>query len=74
MKVFSKPIPNPRELLETRSASHEEVNLPEDVYERVRKVLERSAVRVFESSRGFEGWDAGLLERFDGEGEGEGEG
>ncbi|KAI9792490.1 MAG: hypothetical protein M1835_007856 [Candelina submexicana] len=64
MKVFSKPIPKAQEYLEPRSASHEEVNLPQEIYERMKKMLTTSCLAMFKSSRGFEGWDAGLLERF----------
>ncbi|KAI9702089.1 MAG: hypothetical protein M1836_001433 [Candelina mexicana] len=68
MKVFSKPIPKAQEYLEMKGSSHEEVNLPHEIYERMKKILTTSCLAVFKSSKGFEGWDAGLLERFDGEG------
>jgi len=62
---------------EPESASIEDVEFPVDLYEELEKGLERSQRLLPPTAKKFQGWDVGLLERFEvleaGLGDGSGE-
>ena len=64
---------------EPESASIEDVEFPADLYEELNKGLEGSQRLLPPTAKKFQGWDVGLLERFEvleaglGDGSGEGE-
>lgn len=66
MKVFyqsqtwSPPKPG-----EVESASIEEVAFPKELYEELQRALEASQKILPVNARKFQGWEVGLLERFD---------
>jgi hypothetical protein len=64
MKIFHKPISNPKEVLEKNSFSHEQLLFPEYVFESLKGAFEESAELLPVSARMFQDWDVGLLERF----------
>jgi len=50
---------------EPESASIEDVEFPVDLYEELDKGLERSQRLLPPTAKKFQGWDVGLLERFE---------
>jgi len=66
MKVFyEKKTWRPLQLGEPESASIEDVEFPEELFEELRTVLERSQRVLPPTARKFQGWEVGLLQRFD---------
>lgn len=84
MKVFyEKKTWRPLQLGEPESASMEDVEFPEELFEELGIALERSQRVLPSTARKWKGWEVGLLQRFDkgdllkevgGEGKGEDEG
>jgi hypothetical protein len=70
MKIFYRVLsaPEARELL--RADRAEEVTLHEDAIREVAGCLRKSGECLPPGSRRFQGWDVGLLERFEGVGRG----
>jgi hypothetical protein len=50
---------------EAESASIEDVEFPEDLYEELDKALQESQKLLPPTARKFQGWEVGLLERFE---------
>lgn len=66
MKVFfRKQTWQPLQPGESESASVEEVEFPEDLYEELEDALRLSQRLLPPTTKKFQGWDVGLLERFD---------
>jgi hypothetical protein len=66
MKVFyQKQTWQPLKPGEPESASIEDVEFPEDLYEELDKALELSQRLLPPTAKKFQGWDVGLLERFE---------
>lgn len=66
MKVFYKQQTwKPLEPGEPESASIEDVEFPDELFEELKKGLEQSQELLPPTARKFQGWDVGLLERFD---------
>jgi hypothetical protein len=67
MKVFYQPqIWQPLKPGEPESASIEDVEFPEELFLELRDVLQESQRVLPPTARKFQGWEVGLLERFDG--------
>lgn len=65
MKILWKSITNPSDAEAHRTQmAVEQVTLPANVYNAVATALRESAEILPESSRSFNGWNVGLLERF----------
>lgn len=66
MKVFyQKQSWQPLKPGDPESATVEDVEFPQDLFEDLNKVLEQSQGLLPPTTRKFQGWDVGLLERFD---------
>jgi hypothetical protein len=66
MKVFyQKQTWQPLKPGEPESASIENVEFPEGLFEELRHVLEESQKVLPPTARKFQGWEVGLLQRFD---------
>jgi hypothetical protein len=66
MKVFyQKQTWKPLEPGEPESASIEDVEFPEELFEELDRVLDESQKVLPPTARKFQGWDVGLLQRFD---------
>jgi hypothetical protein len=66
MKVFyHKQMWKPLEPGEPESASIEDVEFPEELFEELDRVLGESQKVLPPTTRKFKGWDVGLLHRFD---------
>lgn len=50
---------------EPESANIEDVEFPEELFEELKTVLERSQRVLPPTARKFQGWEVGLLQRFD---------
>ncbi|KAL1603542.1 hypothetical protein SLS60_005130 [Paraconiothyrium brasiliense] len=50
---------------EVEKADEEEVEFPGELFEELRRGLEESQALIPASARKFQGWEVGLLERFD---------
>jgi hypothetical protein len=67
MKVFYQPQTwQPLQPGEPESATIEDVEFPEDLFVELRNVLSESQRVLPPTARKFQGWEVGLLERFDG--------
>ncbi|CAO2656714.1 Nn.00g055170.m01.CDS01 [Neocucurbitaria sp. VM-36] len=67
MKVFyQKQTWQPLRPGDPESATVEDVEFPPDLFEEMGKVLEQSQGLLPPTARSFQGWNVGLLERFDG--------
>lgn len=67
MKVFYQPQTwQPLKPGEPESASVEDVEFPEDLFLELRNALHESQKVLPPTARNFQGWEVGLLERFDG--------
>jgi hypothetical protein len=67
MKVFYQPQTwQPLKPGEPESASIEDVEFPEELFLELRKALHESQKVLPPTARNFQGWEVGLLERFDG--------
>jgi hypothetical protein len=67
MKVFYQPQTwRPLKPGEPESASIEDVEFPEELFFELRDVLHKSQRLLPPTARKFQGWEVGLLERFDG--------
>ncbi|KAJ4372165.1 hypothetical protein N0V83_003938 [Neocucurbitaria cava] len=66
MKVFyQKQSWQPLKPGDPESATVEDVEFPQDLFEDLNRVLEQSQGLLPPTTRNFQGWDVGLLERFD---------
>lgn len=66
MKVFyQKQTWSPPNPGDPESASEEEVPFPEELFGELEAALKRSQGLLPSGARRFQGWDVGLLERFD---------
>ena len=62
---FKKQIWTPLRPGEPESATIEDVEFPQELYEQLEKSLDDSQDVLPATARKFQGWDVGLLERFD---------
>lgn len=66
MKVFyQSQTYTPPQTGEPESASIEDVAFPKELFEALERTLKESQKLVPASARRFQGWEVGLLERFD---------
>lgn len=65
MKLMWKHLEKPKEMLDTHQFSHEDLSLPDHVYQTLSRTLKNSSDILPESARKFQDWNVGLLERFD---------
>ena len=64
MKILSKPVENPAEALQKSQYSLEHITVPRRLFKAVMHSLEASRGVLPLSSRSFQDWNVGLLERF----------
>ena len=66
MKLFyQKQTWQPLQPGEPESATVEDVEFPRDLFEELGRILEQSQRLLPPTAKRFQGWDVGLLERFD---------
>ena len=65
MKIFWKPVSAAEADRLLGGATHEEVSLPASAIVEIEDCLRESASFLPPGARKFQGWDVGLLERFD---------
>ena len=67
MKVLYQDLQNPRGILETQSVSFEELQLPSNIMQELRRDLQASNTILPDSARTLQQWCVGLLDRYEGE-------
>lgn len=66
MKIFyQKQTWQPLKPGDTENASIEDIEFPEDLYTELDRALQRSQRLLPPTAKKFQGWDVGLLERFE---------
>jgi hypothetical protein len=64
MKIFYKPLDNPRKPLEEQSDSVEELFIPAPVLDEFIALLKESTMLLPQSARKFQEWSVGLVDRY----------